>query len=208
VSAVSPPGPGAGLVADRPLPVAAGSAPARSRRGTVPGLPTPHPIAGLLPAVYQEEDPFAVRFTAGLDEVLAPVLATLDCLDAYVDPLLAPEDFLDWLAGWVGAVLDENVPLALRRSAVAGAAALHRRRGTVAGLRSALELLTGGTVDVADSGGAAWSATPGGVPPGESVPWVAIRVVAPPGVAVRSVEAVVAAAKPAHVKHSVEVVNR
>jgi phage tail-like protein len=113
-------------------------------RGTVPGLPSPYPLITLLPAVYQEEDPFVGRFTAGLDDVLAPVIATLDNLDAYVDPMLAPPDFLEWLAGWVGVTVNDNAPVALHRATVARAAELHRMRGTVAGLRTALELLTGG----------------------------------------------------------------
>ena len=123
-------------------------------RGTVPGLASPYRIAEFLPSVYQEEDPFVLRFTAGLDDVWAPVLATLDNLDAYLDPDLTPEDFLGWLGGWVGAVVDEATPLALRRAAVGQAAALHRSRGTPGGLRALIELLTGGEVQVADSGGA------------------------------------------------------
>jgi phage tail-like protein len=168
-------------------------------------------MADLLPAVYQEFDPFIVRFTTGLDEILAPIIATLDCLDAYVDPELAPEDFLDWLAEWVGAVLDENAPLALRRVAVSRAAELHRSRGTVSGLRTSLELLTGAHVEVADSGGVSWSARPNASGAEvESAPWVAVRVELPYGVAVsdRVIQSVVTAAKPAHVQHSVEVVSR
>jgi phage tail-like protein len=183
-------------------------------RGTVPGLPSPYRIAQFLPSVYQEEDPFVLRFTAGLDDVLAPVLATLDNLDAYVDPDLTPEDFLGWLGSWVGAVVDDETPLALRRAAVGQAAALHRSRGTPGGLRALIELLTGGEVQVADSGGAAWSPTPDTVPPGESSPWVSVRVVLEQASeetmsAMRSaVETAVAAAKPAHVAHVVEVVSR
>jgi phage tail-like protein len=183
-------------------------------RGTVPGLASPYRIAQFLPSVYQEEDPFVQRFTAGLDEVWAPVLATLDCIDAYVDPQLTPEDFLGWLGSWVGAVVDEATPLALRRAAVAQAAALHRSRGTPRGLHALIELLTGGAVEVSDSGGAAWSPTPDAVPPGEASPWVRVRVVLEQASeetlsAMRSaVQAAVAAAKPAHVAHIVEVVSR
>ncbi len=151
-------------------------------RGTVPGLSSPYRIAEFLPSVYQEDDPFIQRFTAGLDEVLAPVLSTLDCMEAYVDPHLTPEDFLGWLGSWVGAVVDEETPLALRRAAVAHAAALHRSRGTLGGLQALVELLTGGLVDQA----------------GEQT-LSAMRM---------AVEAAVAAAKPAHVAHSVEVVSR
>src|SRR4029078_7442547 len=66
-------------------------------RGTIPGALSPVPIAGLLPGIYQD-DLFTQQFTGGLDDVLAPVFTTLDCLDTYVDPWLAPEDFLEWLA--------------------------------------------------------------------------------------------------------------
>jgi phage tail-like protein len=183
-------------------------------RGTVPGLASPYRIAEFLPSVYQEDDAFVLRFTAGLDEVWAPVLATLDCLDAYLDPQLTPEDFLGWLSGWVGAVVDDATPLALRRDAVSQAAALHRNRGTPGGLRALVELLTGGEVEVFDSGGAAWSSTPDTAPPGDATPWLQVRVTIEQASeqtlsAMRSaVEAAVAAAKPAHVAHSVEVVSR
>ncbi len=183
-------------------------------RGTVPGLASPYRIADFLPSIYQEEDPFVVRFTAGLDEVWAPILATLDCLEAYLDPQLTPEDFLGWLGDWVGAVVDEAGPLALRRAAVAHAAELHRNRGTPIGLRALVELLTGAEVEVADSGGSAWSSTPDTAPPGESAPWVHVRVTVEGAseqsrTALRSmVSTAVAAAKPAHVAHSVEVLSR
>jgi len=77
-------------------------------RGTIAG-PTPYPIGTMLPAVYQE-DPFAMGLTAGLDDVLAAVIGTIDCIDWYVDPLITPFDFLEWLGGWVGALMDENAP--------------------------------------------------------------------------------------------------
>src|SRR4029453_7641000 len=69
-------------------------------RATAAGLATPPPIGEHLPALFQEDE-FAQRFVGALDEVLAPVFAVLDCLDAYLDPWLAPPDFVDWLADWV-----------------------------------------------------------------------------------------------------------
>jgi phage tail-like protein len=183
-------------------------------RGTVIGLASPYPLVTLLPAVYQEEDPFISRFTAGLDDVLAPVIATLDNLEAYVDPMLAPEDFLGWLAGWVGVTVNENAPVALHRATVARAAELHRLRGTIAGLKSTLELLTGGDVEVTDSGGVARSDRPGTPSPGDARPWVRVAVRVPagtdwsPGALRAAVEAAVVAAKPAHVEHFVEVSTR
>jgi phage tail-like protein len=178
-------------------------------RGTVNGLGTPHPIIEMMPAIYQE-DHFTGRFTAGLDDVLAPILSTLDCLDAYVDPALAPADFVDWLSTWVGIPLDENTPLERRRTLVAHAVRLHRMRGTVSGLRAQVELLTGGEVDLSDSGGVSWSTDPGGPLPGQDTPRLAVRVrvADPEQIPAGLLDGVVTWAKPAHVVHRVEVVGQ
>jgi phage tail-like protein len=168
----------------------------------VRGLDTPYPLSALLPSVLQE-DPVAVLLTEGLDEVLAPVIATLDCVHAYLDPMLAPPDFLEWVAGWVGADLDENWPLARQRDFVRRAVELYRTRGTVAGLRQHVELVTGGSVDVVDTGGVVWSTTPDAAFPDNEPPSVTVVLDGggPEGVA--AVAALVVAAKPAHVSHSV-----
>src|ERR1700722_1099555 len=175
-------------------------------RGTVPGLGTPYPIGSLMPAVYQE-DPAAMRWTAGLDEVLAPAISTLDCIGAYVDPLLAPDDFIAWLADWFGTVLDENWPVRRRRAAVAQSVVLFRQAGTVAGLRALVELVTDGEVEIADSGGVTWSQRPNTPPPGREEAAGEVRVSARPGspLDLKAIDELVAAAKPAHVAHRVEV---
>jgi phage tail-like protein len=120
----------------------------------VPGLVSPHPLGAALPALYQE-DSFAQRLTGALDEVLAPIFASLDGLPAYLDPALAPDDFLEWLSGWVGVTLDETWPIERRRQLVADAAQLYRSRGTVAGLAAQVAIYTGGEVLVEDNGAAA-----------------------------------------------------
>ncbi|HEX3786623.1 MAG TPA: phage tail protein [Pseudonocardiaceae bacterium] len=175
-------------------------------RGTVPGLAMPYPLRTLLPSVLQEDE-FAVRWTAGLDDVLAPVVSTLDCLVAYLDPLTAPEDFLDWLADWLGIQLHEELPLARRRAAIAGAVPLHRVRGTLAGLRARLELVSGCPVEVADNGGVSWSSMPNSTPPGADQPWLAVRVAAVEGQAVDTagLDELIRSEKPAHVPHQLEV---
>jgi phage tail-like protein len=175
-------------------------------RGMVADLVSASPLIEMLPAVYQE-DPFTDRFVAGFDDVLAPVLATLDCLVSYFDPLLAPADFLSWLAGWVGISLEEGWPLARRRAVVATAVEMYRMRGTVAGLRANLEVLTGGQVEIADSGAVAWSRSPSAEMPGSPAPRLAvrIRVPDPSTVPMDLVDSTVAAAKPAHVVHRAEV---
>lgn len=190
-------------------------------RGTVPGLVSPHPIGRELPAVYQEDD-FAQRFTAGLDEVLAPVLLTLDCLDAYFDLDLAPPDFLDWLAGWVatptdadtgpqadtdtgaqaGPAADADSGAQARREVIRHAVAVHRWRGTIRGVELALRVATGARVEVTDSGGVTCSATPTDGPPPDDVPAVRVRVTGAADEAL--VRQVVASAVPAHVRLTLE----
>jgi phage tail-like protein len=178
-------------------------------RGLVDGLSSPHPMAAGLPAIFQEEDPFTVRFTEAFDDSLAPIFTTLDNLAAYFDPRYAPEDFLAWLAGWVAIELDETWELGRRREAVLGGADLLRRRGTAVGLAAELELATGGRVEVLESGGSAWSLDAGSPMVGTARPalLVRIRVDDPGGLDAERVERIVDAAKPAHVPHKVEIVG-
>lgn len=175
-------------------------------RGMVAGLGIRTPLIEMLPAVYQE-DPFTERFVGGFDDVMAPILATLDCLVDYFDPYLAPEDFLEWMAGWVGIEMEEGWPIERRRAVLSTAVEMYRMRGTVAGLRANLQVLTGGRVEIADSGGVGWSKSPNAELPGEASPRLAVRIRVhdPSSVPMDLVDAAVAAAKPAHVVHRVEV---
>ena len=176
-------------------------------RGGVAGLASPHPLGLAMPAIYLEDD-FTQRFLAALDEVLAPVLLPLDCLDSHFDPALAPEDFLDWLAGWVAVPVDEGWPLRLRRELVRQAVELHRWRGTARGIAAEVRLLTGGDVEVTDSGDAVVPAEPGAAPPIPAAPAavrVRVRVADPAAVDRRRLREVVAASVPAHVYATVDV---
>lgn len=144
-------------------------------RAAIPGLPSRYPIGGHLPALYADDD-FAQRFTAGLDTVLAPVFATLDNLPAYLDPRVAPADFLTWLGSWVGAADDPAWPVERRREAVGRAMELHRWRGTRRGLVEALRLALGVHAEVTGDGAAVWSATPGADLPPPPPAEVLVRV--------------------------------
>ncbi|MEU2712126.1 phage tail protein [Streptomyces sp. NPDC007205] len=175
-------------------------------RAAVPGLPSRHPIGHLLPALYADDD-FAQRFTAGLDTVLAPVFATLDNLPAYLDPRVAPLDFVVWLASWVGAADDPEWPVELRREAVVRALELHRWRGTRRGLVERLRLTLGVNADVVGDGGAVWSRTAGAVLPPEPSGEVVVRVWPgrDPEVDGRRVRELVRSLCPVHVSCRVEV---
>jgi phage tail-like protein len=117
-----------------------------------------------------------MQLTLGLDDVLAPVLATLDCLPAHLDPMTAPADLLRWLALWVGLPEPPRLPEDGLRRLVASAHLLHAWCGTVRGIQLAVGLVLGADAEVADSGGTTWSLQPRPALPGTDENWVAIRV--------------------------------
>jgi phage tail-like protein len=176
-------------------------------RGLVDDLRSPHPLGAHLPAVYQVKDPFTMGLAAACDDILAPIFASLDSFDSYLDPALTPLDFLQWLGTWVGLALDESWTPERRRAFVAEASALYKVRGTLGGLRDYLELLTGGEVGVEDSGGTAWSTESGSPFPGR--PDFEVTITLPStsaaGLDAAQIDLLVAAAKPANVKHRVVV---
>lgn len=176
-------------------------------RGLIPGLETPHPLYLGLPAVFHDDD-FALRFVSAFDDALAPIFATLDSLDAYFDPALAPDDFVEWLGSWMGFSLDESWASERRRSLVSRAVSIYRNRGTLAGLAEHIALVVGVEPEVSDSGGSTWSPTPGGALPGSPAPSVLVRVRAadlPEGVDERRLSAIIEEIRPAHVAVEVEV---
>jgi phage tail-like protein len=176
-------------------------------RGVVAGLSSPHPMGPALPALYQE-DALSQRLTEAFDAVLAPIIATLDNLAAYVDPALTPEDVMEWLGTWVGIVVDERWEIDRRRAVIARAVDLYHTRGTKPGLAAQVEILTGGVAEIVENGDAGWSATPGTPFPGEPAPSLVVRVKIADRKSLDEValEALVAAAKPANLPHRIEIV--
>jgi phage tail-like protein len=177
-------------------------------RTSVKSLSSPHPLGQYLPALYQE-DQFAQAWLSGLDEVLAPIFSSIDNFDAYLDPRFTPADFLDWLATGMGLVADETWPVERRRSFVSNASQLYRMRGTARGLAAHVQIFSGGEVEIVEHGASAWSATNGAPLPGSSGFDFVVRVQVsdPSTVDAAKVDALVAAAKPAHLTHKVEVVS-
>ncbi|MER5792019.1 phage tail protein [Streptomyces sp. NPDC001980] len=175
-------------------------------RGSIDGLGSSVPIGAMLPAVFADDD-LALRFVAGLDDVIAPIPNVLDCLPSYFDPALAPLDFAEWLGTWVGAETDGTESEPLLRAAVAAAAYLHRIRGTRWGLSETVRLAFGVAPEITESGGADWNARPLGPFPGEPRPGLHVHLTLPaptPADEVR-LEHLVAAARPAHMPYTVQV---
>ena len=118
------------------------------RTPRVRSLRVEHPGHGLLqhlPGLYRRDaspgTPFLQRYLALFDGVLSELGAKAVARVALVDPQSTPAELLPWLASFLGLVLDERWSESARRTLVAEATDLFRRRGTVAGLKRFLEIV-------------------------------------------------------------------
>ena len=175
-------------------------------RGQVEGVPSPHPLADTLPGVLRE-DAFARSLCGGFDEVLAPVLLSLDSSSAYLDLATAPVDMLPWLAQWVGMAADHGQDPDLLRQQLRASREQHARRGTRRGIELAVRAAYGMAVTVEENGASAWSSDPGGPLPGDAEPAlrVTVRAARADQVDPDALDAFVASVKPAHVPHETSV---
>ncbi|MCU1491789.1 MAG: hypothetical protein JWM85_3194 [Acidimicrobiaceae bacterium] len=175
-------------------------------RGTVEDLRSPYVFSRLLPAIYQE-DGFVERWMSAFDTVMASIVSTLDNIESYFDPHVAPLDFVAYLADWVGVELDETWSDDAKRELVARAVELFKVRGTVDGLKQHVAIYVGTEPEIEESGACTWSETSSGQLPGNARPYlvVRVRVPDPEAVDVRRLDRIVAASKPAHLPHRVQV---
>ena len=120
-------------------------------RGIIDGLATPVPLSDTLPSMLRE-DPFARELCASLDEVLAPILLTLDSFAAYLDVGTTPEDMLPWLAQWVGLTVEKAQDGDAQREALRTACDVYALRGTRSGIERAISSALGVEVHVSESG--------------------------------------------------------
>lgn len=149
--------PGGTVPAGTPPPPSPPVRPAGVEGGT-PAWPTPTQSRGPavyssylehLPGIYRDSD-FLGRFLLIFEDILAPLERTIDNIPDYLDPRIAPADFVPWLGSWLGLVLDDRWPAQRRRELVARASDLYRRRGTRRGLREFLALYTGFEPEIAE----------------------------------------------------------
>jgi phage tail-like protein len=133
-----------------------------------------------LPAVYTDPappepgvDPLAARFVGGLERVLDPVVATLDCLAGTLAADTAPAPMLRLLAAWLGLEEDERRSLDDRRDEVRFASAIAQSRGTLPGLELGLRTAFPGLpLRVEDGGGVTFSVDAGSEPEGGQAEFV------------------------------------
>ncbi len=95
-----------------------------------------------VPGIYRQSD-FLDRFLAIFEQAFEPDVELLDNFWAYLDPLLAPEALLPFLAHWVGWQLQPQLSRQQQRYLIRYAMTIYRWRGTRRGLRFALHLVTG-----------------------------------------------------------------
>ena len=104
------------------------------------------PYVKLLPQVYQEVD-LVGRLMAIAEQTFSPSAETWFTLWAYLNPLLAPQAMLGFLAHWVGWRSLPQLTWEQQRRLIHRAMELYRWRGTAYGLRLYLHLATGLPLD-------------------------------------------------------------
>lgn len=136
-----------------------------------PGRRDPDWMLHQLPVAMLESDLFA-RFVSIFQELGGTLLADADNVDNVVDLSVAPDAMVRWLGSWIGlAGIDPALPDELQRRIVRSAARTLAWRGTAAGLRQFLELISDGPAQVVDGGGV-WR--DGSAP--EDTAWVRLEV--------------------------------
>lgn len=124
------------------------------------------------------DDSFFVRFTSMFQEVATTLLNGADNIPNVVDVTVAPPEVVRWLGSWIGQhAVDSSLDEQLQRHIVRRASKTLAWRGTRSGLEGYLEALTGGPVEVTESGGIGREGTLGNRPPHvvvkvESVGWM------------------------------------
>ncbi len=113
-----------------------------------------------LPALYREslfgpdaDEPgtsspadFLERFLDNFEGILTPLEDRIAQADLLTDARTVPAESLDWLGSWVGVAFDPGYPTARRRRLLKASPQLHRQRGTLNGLKHALDIGTDGGV--------------------------------------------------------------
>jgi phage tail-like protein len=100
----------------------------------------------LMPPVYRENpdaEDFSERFLSLFDASIADLDAAVERYPALLDPEGVPAEVLPWLGTFVDVSLDSSWTTERRRAILRAVPTLYRKRGTVEGLKLAVELVFG-----------------------------------------------------------------
>jgi phage tail-like protein len=98
-----------------------------------------------LPRVYRDDTTsasFVDRLLANPEGTLTEIEGRIADVQALFDVRSVPDAYLEWLGGWLGALLDPAWDTERRRLFIAHAPQIYRERGTVRGLLRLLRLAT------------------------------------------------------------------
>jgi phage tail-like protein len=98
---------------------------------------------GTAPATSED---FLGRLLANFEGMLTPLEDSIAAAWRLTDPRLTPDEALPWLAQWIGVSFEPWFPESRRRAWLRCAPDLFKQRGTLGGLRLALEIATNGGV--------------------------------------------------------------
>ncbi len=108
-----------------------------------------------LPAIYRRSDAVGRNLVRDLcflfEHMFDSIEVNLTDGWRFYDPHVAPQDFLDWLAGWTAFTLDLDWPETEKRALIKRAVDLYRIRGTKRGLALFLMLFTGNEPDIEEN---------------------------------------------------------
>lgn len=104
-----------------------------------------------LPAVYREDDHharFLDRYLANVEGFFTSLEGRIAQVEVLFDTRTAPAEYLPWLAGWLGAIADQNWSTERLQLFIDHAGLMFRWRGTQIGMRAAIRLMIDECPDV------------------------------------------------------------
>lgn len=89
---------------------------------------------------------FLERFLCNFESILTPLEDQIANSYLLTDPRTTSTEALEWLGSWISVNFDPAYPPPRRRHLLEATPELYRKRGTLAGLKLALDIATGGAV--------------------------------------------------------------
>lgn len=89
---------------------------------------------------------FLERFLNTFESILTPLEDQIAQSYLLTEPRTVPDESLEWLGSWIGVAFDSAYPNDRRRLLLSNAPKLYQQRGTLDGLKLALDIATGGAV--------------------------------------------------------------